>query len=182
MSSLCVFLGSKPGTNQIYGKATQALGWELARHGITCVYGGSYTGLMKILADSVLEAKGTAIGVTVQALKDKENFHPGLTELHVVETMHQRKAMMESLADGFIVLPGGIGTFEEFFEVFTLMHLGFHAKPCGILNINNYFNPLDDLLGMAEREGFLKATLRAKLLRADSPAEMVRMMCERLSA
>ena len=180
MSSLCIFLGSNPGADQIYAKATEVMGRELVAHGFTCVYGGSDTGLMKLLADSVLQSGGKVIGVTVKALKDKEIFHPGLTKLHVVSTMHERKALMEELSDGFVAMPGGVGTFEEFFEVYTLYQLGFHSKPCGLLNINNYYAPLDALLDNAEREGFLKSPHRDTVIRADNPAEMMKLMARRL--
>lgn len=180
MSSLCIFLGSNPGVDPIYARSAEAMGRELVAHGFTCVYGGSDTGLMKLLADSVLNAGGKVIGVTVKALKDKESFHPGLTELHVVSTMHERKALMEELSDGFVAMPGGVGTLEEFFEVYTLCQLGFHSKPCGVLNVNNYYAPLEALLDNAEREGFLKSPHRNTLLWADSPAEMMRLMARKL--
>jgi uncharacterized protein (TIGR00730 family) len=173
MDSICIFLGSEPGTNPIYTHATKAMGRELAVRGITCVYGGSDTGLMKLLADSVLEAGGKVIGVTVKALRDREIFHPGLTELHVVSTMHERKRLMAELSDGFVALPGGIGTFEEFFEVYTWAKLGFHSKPCGLLNVNNYYAPLDALLDNAEREGFLPSSFRDMVIRVDTPEEML---------
>ena len=173
MRSICIFLGSEQGTNPAYALATEAMGRELAERGITCVYGGSDTGLMKLLADSALEAGGKVVGVTVTALRDKEIFHPGLTNLHVVSTMHERKKLMAELSDGFISLPGGIGTFEEFFEVYTWAKLGFHSKPCGLLNVNNYYAPLDALLDNAEREGFLSSTCRDLVIRADTPAEML---------
>ncbi|BCS96693.1 putative cytokinin riboside 5'-monophosphate phosphoribohydrolase [Desulfoluna limicola] len=176
MRSICIFLGANPGSIEAYAQATQEMGRELATRGLTCVYGGSDTGLMKLLADSVLEAGGKVIGVTVQALKDKEIFHPGLTELHVVPTMHDRKALMAELSDGFVALPGGIGTFEEFFEVYTWAKLGFHTKPCGLLNVNNYYAPLDALLDNAEREGFLASSDRNLVIRADNAADMLDRM------
>ncbi|MEH6471094.1 MAG: TIGR00730 family Rossman fold protein [Halopseudomonas sp.] len=176
MRSICIFLGANLGTNPVYAQAAEEMGRELATRGITCVYGGSDTGLMKLLADSALEAGGEVIGVTVQALRDKEIYHPGLTELHVVANMHERKSLMAELSDGFITFPGGIGTFEEFFEVYTWAKLGFHSKPVGLLNINNYYAPLDDLLDNAEREGFLHPTDRNMLIREDSPAEMLARM------
>ncbi|MDT8378755.1 MAG: TIGR00730 family Rossman fold protein [Desulfotignum sp.] len=176
MESICIFLGSSPGVDPVYARAAAEMGRELAAHGLTCVYGGSNTGLMKLMADSALEAGGRVIGVTVQALRDKEIFHPGLTHLHVVSTMHERKMQMMALSDGFIALPGGIGTFEEFFEIYTLSLLGFHSKPFGLLNVNNYFAPLDALLDKAQQEGFLKAPHREVILRADTPAEMIRRM------
>lgn len=179
MNSICIFLGANPGTTQVYAQATKQMGKELATRGLTCVYGGSNTGLMKLLADSVLDFGGKVVGVTVKALKDKENFHPGLTELHVVATMHERKALMAELSDGFVALPGGIGTFEEFFEVYTWGKLGFHSKPCGLLNINNYYAPMDALLDNAEREGFLAPSDRNMAIRADNPIDMLDLMLNR---
>jgi uncharacterized protein (TIGR00730 family) len=178
MHSICIFLGSNLGADEIYAKATKGIGIELAKHGLTCVYGGSDTGLMKLLADSVLASGGKVIGVTVKTLKDKEIFHPGLTELHVVSTMHERKALMEELSDGFVALPGGIGTFEEFFEVYTLSQLGFHSKPVGLLNVNGFYNPLKALLNTAEKEGFLKAPYQNSILYAESPGEMIDLLIE----
>jgi len=179
MKSICIFLGSEAGGNPAYALATQAMGRELAERGITCVYGGSDTGLMKLLADSALEAGGKVIGVTVTALRDKEIYHPGLTELHVVPTMHERKQLMAELSDGFVALPGGIGTFEEFFEVYTWAKLGFHSKPCGLLNVNNYYAPLDALLGNAEQEGFLSHRYRELVIRADTPSEILDLIIKR---
>ena len=176
MKALCIFLGSNPGASEIYTKAAETMGREIAAFGLTCVYGGSNTGLMKVLADSVLASGGRVVGVTVQALKDKEIFHPGLTELHVVQTMHERKAMMEELSDGFVAMPGGIGTLEEFFEVHTLCQLGFHDKPCGLLNVNGYYEPLKAMLDAAEKEGFLKIPHRETIVWADDPAEMLKKM------
>jgi len=178
MKSICIFLGASFGTDPAYAQATEEMGKELAMRGITCVYGGSNTGLMKLLADSVLDSGGAVIGVTVQALCDKEISHPGLTKLHVVPTMHKRKALMAELSDGFVALPGGIGTFEEFFEVYTWGKLGFHSKPCGLLNINNYYKPLDALLDNAEREGFLATSDRNMAIRADNPADMLDRMLQ----
>ena len=142
MHSICVFLGSSNVNHPAYMEATEAMGHELAVRGLTCVYGGSRTGLMKQLADSALAAGGRVLGVTVQSLKDKEEFHQGLTELHVLPTMHERKNLMVQLADGFVAMPGGIGTIEEFFEVYTLGEMGFHSKPCGLLNVNGFYEPL----------------------------------------
>lgn len=173
MNSVCIFLGSSPGVHPDYAAATSRLGRELARRGLTCVYGGSDTGLMKLLADSVLEAGGRVVGVTVTALKDREIYHPDLTELHVVETMHERKRMMADRADAFIALPGGIGTFEELFEVYTWAKLGFHAKPCALLDVRNYYAPLEALLDNAEREGFLASADRDLLVRGSDVAELL---------
>ena len=179
MRSICIFLGSKSGANPVYAQVTAAMGKELAKRGLTCVYGGSDTGLMKLLADSVLEAGGKVIGVTVKALRDREIFHPDLTGLHVVPTMHERKALMAELSDAFIALPGGIGTLEELFEVYTWAQLGFHSKPCGLLNVNNYYAPLGTLLDNATQEGFLSSPHRDLLIRAETPAEMLDLITVR---
>ena len=176
MRALCVFLGSSPGTHPAYAEAAIATGREIARRGLTCVYGGSNTGLMRLLADSALAAGGRVIGVTIEVLRARERHHTGLTELHVVPTMHERKALMAELADGFIALPGGIGTFEEFFEVYTHAQLGFHAKPCGLLSVNDYYAPLDALLDNAEREGFLRASHRTSIFRAATPEALISRM------
>lgn len=176
MKSICVFLGSSAGTNPAYMEAAAALGRELAGRGIACVYGGSRTGLMNRLAESVLAAGGEVVGVTVQVLKDKEEFHGGLTRLHVVPTMHERKTMMIDLADGFIVLPGGIGTCDEFFEVVTLRQLGFHAKPCGLLDVNGFYQPLLEMLGKAEEEGFMKQPYRETIVVSSEPVELIDLL------
>ena len=152
------------------------MGREIAVRGLTCVYGGSSTGLMDQLATSCLAAGGKVVGVTVQALKDKENFHQGLTELHVLPTMHERKNLMVELADSFVALPGGIGTFEEFFEVYTLGQMGFHTKPCGLLNVNGFYEPLELMLDKAEKEGFLKNSHQESIIRAEKPAEMLDLL------
>lgn len=173
MRSVCVFLGSTPGHNPAFGHAAEALGRELARRGLACVYGGSDTGLMKRLADGALGAGGRVHGVSVSDLKDLEVQHQGLTTLEVVPTMHARKARMAELADAFIAFPGGLGTFEEFFEALTWARLGLHAKPCGILNVHGYYDPLLGLLDHAEREGFIRACDQELLVRASAPAELL---------
>jgi uncharacterized protein (TIGR00730 family) len=176
MNSICVFLGSSNGNHPAYMEAAEAMGHELAVRGLTCVYGGSRTGLMKQLADSALAAGGRVLGVTVQALKDKEEFHQGLTELHVLPNMHERKNLMVQLADGFVAMPGGIGTIEEFFEVYTLKEMGFHSKPCGLLNVNGFYEPLELMLDTAEKEGFLKKPHQKSIVRAESPGEMLDLL------
>ena len=176
MHSICIFLGSNPGNDPAYIQATAALGHELARQQITCIYGGSCTGLMKHLADSVLGAGGKVVGVTVQALKDKEDFHPNLSQLHVMPTLHERKAMMIDLADGFIALPGGIGTYDEFFEVCALRQLGFHAKPCGVLNVNGFYDPLQLMLATAEQAGFMKTPPQKIMCVAPDPAVLLEQL------
>jgi len=176
MKSVCVFLGSSPGRHPAYMAAAAVLGRELAGRGLTCIYGGSRTGLMNQLAESVLAAGGKIVGVTVQTLKDKEQFHTGLTRLHVVPTMHERKTLMIDLADGFVVLPGGMGTCDEFFEVCTLRQLGFHAKPCGLLDVNGFYAPLRQMLDTAEREGFMKQPYRETIVVSSDPAEILDLL------
>ena len=176
MNSVCIFLGSSKGNHPSYMEAASQMGRELAIRGLTCIYGGSRTGLMKKLADSALAAGGRVIGVTVNALRDKENFHHGLTKLHVLPTMQERKHLMVQLADGFIALPGGIGTLEEFFEVYTLQMMGFHSKPCGLLNVNGFYTPLELMLDTAEKEGFLKYPHQSTIIRAETPGKMLDLL------
>ena len=178
MQSICVFLGSSPGVRPVYARAAEAMGRELAARDLTCVYGGSDTGLMKRLADSALAAGGKVVGVTVAALRDREIYHHGLTALHVVASMNERKQLMAQLSDGFVALPGGIGTFEEFFAVYSMNLLGLHAKPCGLLDIDSYYASLDTLLDNAEREGFLKFPYTDMVVRAETPA----VLLDRLAA
>lgn len=155
MSSVAVFLGAKDPVRALFTERAEGLGRAIAKRGIELVYGGSNTGLMKRLADATLSAGGKVTGVTVHALADKEAPHPSLTQLYRVDTMHQRKAKMAELADAFIVYPGGIGTLEEFFEVYTWARLGFHKKPIGLLNIDGFYDPLLELLDRAVADGFL---------------------------
>jgi len=176
MKSICIFLGSSTGNHPAYMDTAAEMGHELAVRGLTCVYGGSNTGLMKRLADSALAAGCQVVGVTVQALKDKENFHQGLTELHVLPTMHERKNLMVKLADGFVAMPGGIGTFEEFFEVYTLQQMGFHSKPCGLLNVKGFYKPLELMLDMAHKEGFLRNNHQNSIVRSESPGELLDLL------
>ncbi|TKB24010.1 TIGR00730 family Rossman fold protein [Desulfopila sp. IMCC35006] len=176
MNSVCIFLGSSSGNHPAYIAAAREMGHELAVRGLTCIYGGSRTGLMNQLADSALAAGGKVIGVTVQALKDKENFHQRLAELHVLPTMHERKNLMMQLADGFVALPGGIGTLEEFLEAYTLGQMGFHTKPCGLLNVNGFYTPLEMMLETAEKEGFLKKPYHQSILCAESSVAMLDLL------
>ncbi|HEY2084100.1 MAG TPA: TIGR00730 family Rossman fold protein [Verrucomicrobiae bacterium] len=157
---LCVFCGSSHGGNPAYVAAAKNAGRELARRGIGLVYGGGNVGLMGVLADSVLMAGGDVIGVIPEALMAKEVGHRGLPDLRVVKTMHERKALMAELADGFVALPGGIGTFEEFFEIVTWAQLGLHSKPCALLNVNGFYDPLLHLLDHAIEERFIKPKQR----------------------
>ncbi|MBU1040115.1 MAG: TIGR00730 family Rossman fold protein [Proteobacteria bacterium] len=173
MRRICVFLGSNPGTSPAYLAATRALGAELARRGLATVYGGAKVGLMGELADSALAAGGEVIGIIPEALRDKELAHQGLTSLKVVASMHERKAAMADLADGFIALPGGLGTLEELCEVLTWAQLGFHKKPCGLLDVGGYYAPLCTFLDHAVAEGFVMPAHRAMLLSDPSPAALL---------
>ncbi len=157
---LCVFCGSSHGGNPAYAEAAKNIGSELARRGIGLVYGGGNVGLMGVVAAAALAGGGEVIGVIPEALMAKELGHRGIQDLRVVKTMHERKAMMADLADGFIAMPGGIGTFEEFFEIVTWAQLGFHSKPCALLNVNGFYDPLLHLLDHAIAEGFVKPKQR----------------------
>lgn len=160
---LCVFCGSSPGGDPAYGDAADTMGQLLAKRGIGVVYGGGGVGLMARVADAALAAGGEVIGVIPKDLFDHEIGHDGLTKLHIVASMHERKAMMADLSDGFIALPGGIGTMEELFEVWTWGQLGVHAKPCGILNVDGYFDGLLAFLNHMVEERFLRHKHRAML-------------------
>ncbi|MFP3510034.1 TIGR00730 family Rossman fold protein [Peribacillus sp. SIMBA_075] len=164
MKSLAVFCGSSIGASAVYVEEAKNLGAELAKRNITLVYGGSSVGIMGAVADSVLEAGGNVIGVMPDFLEKKEIAHKSLTELIVVESMHERKAKMAELADGFMALPGGPGTLEEFFEIFTWAQLGLHQKPCGLLNINHYYDPLVALFNHMSDEKFLHEKFRSMAL------------------
>ena len=160
---ICVYAGSNPGADPAYGEAAADLARVLTGRGIGVVYGGARVGLMGILADTALEAGGEVIGVMPRGLVDREIGHTGLTELHVVASMHERKALMAELSDGFVALPGGAGTLEELIEVYTWSQLGLHAKPMGVLNVNGYYDGLAALLDHAVREGFLRREHRAAM-------------------
>jgi len=161
MQSLCVFCGSSPGAGDEYLNVARATGRLLARRGITLVYGGGSVGLMGAIANATLREGGRAVGVIPKSLWDMEVGHRALSDLFIVETMHERKAKMAELADGFLVLPGGIGTLEEFFEVWTWGQLGIHAKPFGVLDVNGYYRGLFDFLDGMVGQGFLKPEQRA---------------------
>lgn len=175
MKSICVFCGSNAGNQPIYRSEAEKLGRLLAARGIELVYGGGNIGLMGAVADACLEAGGTVVGVIPQALMGKEVAgrpvdHRTLTRLEVVDSMHTRKARMAELAEGFIALPGGFGTFEEFCEILTWGQLGFHAKPMGLLNVNGFYDPLLAMFERAVADGFLRPQNRAMAL-ADSDIE-----------
>jgi len=173
---ICVFCGSNLGTNPRYRHAAVELGRLLAIRGIELVYGAGNIGLMGVLADSVLEAGGRVIGIIPESLMAREVGHLGLTELRIVGSMHERKALMADLSDAFIALPGGYGTFEEFCEVVTWSQLGFHIKPCGVVNVEGYYDPLLALFDQAVQEGFLKQENRALVLEDYSSERLLEKM------
>ncbi|MEK5061217.1 TIGR00730 family Rossman fold protein [Paenibacillus shunpengii] len=169
MKSIAVFCGSSEGSSSIYKESAAQLGKVLAEQQITLIYGGSNVGLMGAVADAVLEHGGRVIGVLPHFLQAREIAHKGLTELIMVDSMHERKAKMAELADGFIALPGGPGTMEEYFEIFTWGQLGLHQKPCGLLNINGYFNSLVSMFDVMEREQFMQPKYRSMVLTDHTP-------------
>lgn len=170
---VCVFCGSAPGFSPVYRQAAEEVGRLIASSGFTLVYGGGRVGLMGIVADACLEAGGQAIGIIPKALYERELGHTGLTELLVVGSMHERKALMSDKADAFLALPGGFGTLEELFEVVTWLQLGVHRKPCGILNLAGYFDPLLALCDRAVGEGFISQHDRNLLLSADEAGALM---------
>jgi uncharacterized protein (TIGR00730 family) len=174
--SVCVFCGSSAGNDSRFAQAASEFGALLAREGTTLVYGGGHVGLMGILADAVLANGGKVVGVIPRALWDREVGHRNLTELHVVETMHERKAMMASLADAFVALPGGLGTLEEIFEVWTWAQLGIHDKPVGFLDVDGFYAPLLAFLDHGVDAGFVRAPHRAMaIVDADGASLLQRM-------
>jgi len=173
MKRICVFCGSSAGARPKYRAAAEVLGEELVRRRIALVYGGGKVGLMGILADAVLRAGGEVTGVIPESLMGREVAHLGLTKLHVVGSMHERKALMADLSDAFIALPGGFGTLEEFCEVLTWTQLGLHTKPCGVLNVLGYFSPLLAMFDRALDERFLNAENRDLVLAGESPSELL---------
>jgi hypothetical protein len=178
---ICVYCGSSAGHDAAYTAAARDLADVLVRHDIELVYGGADRGIMGIIAHAVLERDGKVHGVIPRTLMDKEIAHTELTELHVVASMHARKTKMAALADGFIAMPGGYGTLEEIIEVLTWGQLRFHDKPCGLLNVNGYFDHLLAYLDHANGEGFLRRENRDMLLVDDDPAGLVRQF-ERYAA
>ena len=178
---ICVFLGSSPGRSPVYAQAAARFGTLLAQRGIGLVYGGGAVGLMGVIADAACAAGGEVIGVIPEALRAREHDHQGISELHVVQTMHERKALMARLADGFVTLPGGIGTFEELFEVWTWAQLGYHQKPCGLLDVGGFYTGLSAFIDNVVTEGFLKPNHRAMLLIEKEPEAMLDRMAHYLA-
>jgi uncharacterized protein (TIGR00730 family) len=176
MKSVAVYCGSSSGNQEIYTQQAQEMGRELARRGLTLVYGGGCVGLMGTIADAVLAEGGKVIGVIPQFLADKEVAHRGCTELHIVETMHQRKLLMADLAEGFVAMPGGFGTLEELFEVLTWGQLGLHGKPVGLLNTQGFYDALLALLDHMSAEAFLRQENRGQLLQNPSAAALLDAM------
>ncbi len=164
MKSLCVFCGSSPGRRPEYAAVAARTGELIARRGLTLVYGGGRVGLMGALADAALAAGGRVVGVIPQRLIDRAVGHAGLSQLHVVRTMSERKLLMGDLSDAFLALPGGIGTMDELFEAWTWTQLGLHSKPCALLNQDGYYDPLLEFLERSVSEGFLQPRYRAGLL------------------
>ena len=178
MRRITVFCGSSSGTDEIYEMEAGKLGKILAESNIELVYGGADVGLMGAVANGVLSHNGKVIGVLPRFLEEKEIAHKGLTELHLVETMHERKTKMHELCDGVIALPGGLGTLEEFFEMLTWGQLGLHEKPMGVLNINGYYDELIRLLNSMVDKGFLKATDRDMVLISDDGHDLIEKMTD----
>lgn len=169
--SLCVYCGSRPGELPAYAEAASAVGHEIGRRGWQLVYGGGRAGLMGVVADAALAAGATVVGVIPQSLMGRELGHRGLTELHVVDTMHQRKMMMAERSDAFLALPGGIGTFEELFEVWSWRQLGYHDKPLGLLNVAGYYDALLSFLQQSVSQGFMSG----------AQTDLLQVGCEPLS-
>lgn len=173
MKRICVFTGSNKGARPTYVQAAEALGKELVKRELGLVYGGASVGLMGVLANSVLAERGEVIGIMPRFLTGKEIGHKGLTALYEVESMHERKAMMVDLADGFIALPGGFGTLDELFEILTWAQLGLHQKPVGLLNIAGYFDPLLNFVKHVSREGFIRDVHLGLLLEAEKADQLL---------
>jgi uncharacterized protein (TIGR00730 family) len=170
---ICVFIGSRRGAAPEYAAAAKQLGHDLAARGYALVYGGGNVGLMTVIADTMLALGGNVTGVIPSSLVSKEVAHRGLTELRVVGSMHERKALMAELSDGFIAMPGGIGTMEEFFEVLSWAQLGLHEKPCGLLNVSGYYDPLIEFLDQAVAADFIKPKHRALMIVEENPGDLL---------
>ncbi len=173
INSICIYCGSSPGRLEAYGSAAYALAESLVSRNIRLVYGGAGIGIMGMVADQVLKLGGQAIGVIPKALAHKEVAHKNLTQLHITQSMHERKMLMAELADGFIALPGGIGTLEELFEIWTWAQLGFHNKPCGLLNVEGYYDSLIRFLDHVLAEQFVKIHHHALLIVETDPGALL---------
>ena len=173
LKSICVYCGSSTGRLEAYASSAKALAESLVNRNIQLVYGGASVGVMGMVADHVLMLGGQAIGVIPKALADKEVMHKNLTELHVTQSMHERKMLMAELSDGFIALPGGIGTLEELFEIWTWAQLGFHQKPCGLLNVEGYYDSLIQFLDHMLTEQFVKEHHRSMLIVEVHPEKLL---------
>ena len=182
MRRLAVYCGSSIGADPAFAETARQLGEEMAARGIGLVYGGGRLGLMGVVADAVLGAGGSAYGVIPQALIDLEVAHAGLTELHVVGNMHERKAKMTDLTDAFVALPGGIGTLDELFEAWTWNALGYHAKPFALLNVNGFWDGMLSFLDTATASGFMSPARRAQLLVADEIGEAIEKLDSAMAA
>ena len=176
MHAVCVYCGSSTGADPSYVEAATAMGREIASRAMTLIYGGGSVGLMNATADAALAAGGRAVGVITELLMQREVGHTGLSELHIVENMHQRKKLMADFADGFIALPGGLGTLEELFEVWTWRQLGYHNKPVGLLNVQGYYDPLLDFLAQSHEQGFVRAEVLAPLVVDTEPGRLLDRM------
>jgi uncharacterized protein (TIGR00730 family) len=177
MKRLCVFCGSRPGAREIYTAAARQLGATLANHQIELVYGGGRIGLMGSVADAAMEAGGRVTGIIPRALAEAERAHTALTELHIVNSMHERKALMADMSDAFIMLPGGFGTLEEFAEILTWVQLGIHQKPCGILNVGGFYDPLLTFFDYMLDQQFIRPMDRSYvIIRDEIPALLDALM------
>ena len=176
MRRVCIFCGSSNGARDVYVETARAMGAALARRRLGLVFGGGRVGLMGVVADAALAAGGEVIGVIPEALVAKELAHNGLSDLRVVGSMHERKALMAELADAFVALPGGYGTFEEFCEVATWAQLGFHRKPCGLLNVDGFYNSLLTFFDHAVTEGFVRPGHRALVLEERDPERLLDLL------
>ena len=173
MKRVCVYCGSSDGKKPEYKEAARTLGRAMLDKGIGLVYGGAQIGIMGEIADTVMEGGGEVIGIMPKSLADREIFHTGLTRLEIVDSMHERKAMMADLSDGFIALPGGLGTIEEIFEVLTWAQLGFHQKPCALLNALGYYDNLSAFLNHTVIEGFVNTASRSMLITESDPVTLL---------
>ncbi|MDJ0917201.1 MAG: TIGR00730 family Rossman fold protein [Woeseiaceae bacterium] len=178
MNRICVYCGSNRGAQLAYADAAERLAGVLVDNDIELVYGGATAGIMGVIADRVLALGGRVHGVLPRSITHKELAHSGLTELHTVDTMHERKALMADLADGFVALPGGFGTLEEIIEIVTWGQLQFHGKPCGLLNVGGYFDHLLAFLSHAEQEGFIRSENRSMLLTDSSPEGLLQQFLD----